>query len=92
MNGRSVPSRRSSRWSCRARRGRTALVAPTRKAPAPAPILNFDGLDRENWGSGSPPDPNGDVGPNHYIQTVNTSVGIYDKTTASRSRPSPSTP
>ncbi len=32
-------------------------------------------------GSGWPPDTNGDVGPNHYIQTVNTSVGIYNKTT-----------
>ena len=31
-------------------------------------------------GSGWPPDTNGDVGPNHYIQTVNTSVGIYNKT------------
>ena len=32
-------------------------------------------------GAGWPPDTNGDVGPNHYIQTVNTSVGIYNKTT-----------
>ncbi len=49
-------------------------------APAPAQILGFEGLDRQNWGSGSPPDTNGDVGPNHYIQSVNASVGIYDKT------------
>jgi subtilisin-like proprotein convertase family protein len=27
-----------------------------------------------------PPDTNGDVGPNHYVQTVNTSVSIYNKT------------
>ncbi|MBD0370068.1 MAG: carboxypeptidase regulatory-like domain-containing protein [Pyrinomonadaceae bacterium] len=54
---------------------------PTRSAPAPSPTANFDGLDRENWGNGSPPDTNGDVGPNHYIQSVNTSVGIYDKQT-----------
>ena len=26
-----------------------------------------------------PPDPNGDVGPNHYVQWVNTSFAIYDK-------------
>ena len=30
-------------------------------------------------GNGWPPDTNGDVGPNHYIQVVNTSVGIFDK-------------
>ena len=61
----------------------TALVAPTGEAPAPAPILNFEGLDRENWGAGSPPDTNGDVGPDYYIQSVNTSVGIYASPTAS---------
>lgn len=45
----------------------------------PATIRNFDGLDH-SAGSGFPPDPNGDVGPNHYIQTVNTTAAIYDKT------------
>lgn len=30
-------------------------------------------------GNGFPPDTNGDVGPNHYIETVNTSIGIFDK-------------
>src|SRR5262245_33166689 len=40
-------------------------VPPERLAPAPAPTLTFDGLDRLNWGSGSPPDTNGDAGPNH---------------------------
>ncbi len=43
--------------------------------------ISFAGLDLTNWGAGWPPDTNGDVGPNHYIQTVNTSIGIYDKTT-----------
>jgi len=46
-------------------------------APAPAPLNVFEGLDRFNWGAGSPPDTNGDVGPNNYIQTVNTSIGIF---------------
>lgn len=31
-----------------------------------------------------PPDTNGDVGPNHYVQTVNISVSVYDKTTGGR--------
>jgi hypothetical protein len=48
-------------------------------AAAPAPASSFDGFDYANWGAGWPPDTNGDVGPNHYVQTVNTSIGIYDK-------------
>jgi hypothetical protein len=46
----------------------------------PAPGQNFDGLSYVPFGAGFPPDTNGDVGPNHYIQTVNTSIGIYSKT------------
>ena len=49
--------------------------------PAPPPSANFAGMQFSANGSGWPPDTNGDVGPNHYIQTVNTSVGIYNKTT-----------
>jgi hypothetical protein len=48
-------------------------------APAPSPIASFEGLDFNNWGAGHPPDTNGDVGPEYYIQTVNTSIGIYRK-------------
>jgi hypothetical protein len=39
----------------------------------------FDGLDFANWGAGHPADTNGDVGPTYYIQTINTSVGVYNK-------------
>jgi hypothetical protein len=53
-------------------------------APAPALSNSFEGLDFTNWGAGHPPDTNGDVGPQHYIQTINTSVGIYDKTSGTR--------
>src|SRR5437868_5256882 len=52
---------------------------PAKNAPAPAPIMNFDGLDFANWGAGHPPDTNGDVGPTYYIQTINTSIGIFRK-------------
>jgi hypothetical protein len=48
-------------------------------APAPTPATSFNGLDFANWGAGRPPDTNGDVGPTYYIQTVNTSIGIYRK-------------
>src|SRR3954470_9408423 len=53
-------------------------------APAPAPTASFEGLDFASWGQGHPPDTNGDVGPNYYVQTINVSIGIYAKSTGSR--------
>lgn len=50
-------------------------------ASAPTSGANFSGLSKNPWGAGWPPDPSGDVGPNHYVQTVNTSIGIYEKST-----------
>ena len=46
----------------------------------PSPSLTFAGLDLTNSGAGWPPDTNGVVGSKHYIQIVNTSIGIYNKT------------
>jgi hypothetical protein len=45
----------------------------------PTPSASFKGLDFQNWGAGWPPDTNGDVGPTYYIQTVNTSIGVFNK-------------
>lgn len=61
-------------------------VAQTKDAPTamPSPLISFKGLDLQTWGAGWPPDTHGDVGPNHYIQVVNTSIGIFDKATGSR--------
>ncbi len=62
--------------------GPKEIAAPpaiTPKAAAPAPAASFDGLDFATWGAGHPPDPNGDVGPTYYIQAINTSIGIYNK-------------
>ena len=71
----------------RLQRAEQVLVeGPPRQPPAPAPDSSFDGLDFANWGAGHPPDTNGDVGPNYYIQTVNTSIGIYDKSSGSPRR------
>ena len=53
-------------------------------AAAPAPLITFKGLDLTNWGAGWPPDTHGDVGPTHYIQAVNTSIGIFNKATGAR--------
>src|SRR5919201_2742585 len=59
-------------------------MASSANAPAPGPDISFEGLDFANWGAGHPPDTNGDVGPTYYIQTINTSIGIYDKSTGAR--------
>src|SRR4051794_15826302 len=56
-----------------------SLPVQFRNAPAPSPSASFAGLDFANWGSGHPPDTVGDVGPSHYIQAVNASIGIYGK-------------
>ncbi len=55
------------------------LQAPEIPSAMPAVITDFAGLDLSTWGGGWPPDTNGDIGPDHYIQTVNTSIGIYDR-------------
>jgi len=46
----------------------------------PSLIVNVAGLDYAHWGAGHPPDTSGAVGPNQFVQTVNTSIGVYDKT------------
>jgi hypothetical protein len=60
------------------------IGAASPNTPAPSPDASFEGLDFANWGAGHPPDTNGDVGPSYYIQTINTSIGIYDKSNGSR--------
>jgi hypothetical protein len=56
-----------------------ALQVEAPSINAPAPTKSFKGLDLTNWGAGWPPDTHGDVGPTHYIQNVNTSIGIFRK-------------
>jgi S-layer family protein len=46
----------------------------------PSPIRNFDGVTSVTSGSNLiPPDTDGDVGPNHYIQSVNSSIQVFSK-------------
>jgi hypothetical protein len=59
--------------------GTEAVPVPAPNAPAPPPIANFPGLDFATFGNGHPPDTNGDVGPTYYIQSINTSLGIFRK-------------
>jgi hypothetical protein len=49
-----------------------------RPAPTmPPPILTFDG--HNNTCGCVPPDSDGDVGPNHYVEAVNESIKMFDK-------------
>jgi len=41
-----------------------------------APLVNFEGQTTSSF----PPDCNGTIGPNHYMQTVNTTYAIYSRT------------
>ncbi len=43
----------------------------------PTPIVNFEGVG--NVSGASPPDTEGDIGPNHYMQWVNLAFRIYNR-------------
>ncbi len=62
--------------------GVSAASNPPLEAPAmPSPSVSFDGMSAVESACGClPPDTDGDVGPNHYIQSVNASIKIFDKT------------
>jgi hypothetical protein len=53
-------------------------AAPT--SFAPTTLVSFEGVN--NVDGVLPPDTNGDVGPNHYVQWVNLSFAIYSRTGA----------
>src|SRR5450432_2992602 len=70
---------------------RTSTVDPVQQATAPAvlaptALLNFAGVGNGFSGpagsftvASAPPDTNGDIGPNHYVQIVNTDFAIFNK-------------
>jgi hypothetical protein len=57
----------------------SALQTAPATGTATTSASSFVGLNFAQFGAGWPPDPNGDVGPNNYVQTVNTSIGIFGK-------------
>jgi hypothetical protein len=57
----------------------SALQTAPATSAATTSASSFAGLDFAGSGAGWPPDPNGDVGPNNYVETVNTSIGIFGK-------------
>ena len=74
---------------------RDAALQSNQPATAiPAPTANFEGISSDDnlteFGFRVlPPDTNGDVGPNHYVQMVNFLVRIYDKSGAPLTEPFP---
>ncbi|MEY2537281.1 MAG: large repetitive protein [Verrucomicrobiota bacterium] len=57
---------------------RNAAVVVT---AAPSLLQTFEGMNQaDGCGGCIPPDPNGAVGPNHYVEMVNSSYAVYDKT------------
>ena len=61
-------------------------VDPVQQTTAPsaavaAPLQTFEGMNQaDGCGNCIPPDPNGAVGPNHYVEMVNSSYSVYSKT------------
>ena len=60
--------------------GDGAIQAGAPSQLTPGPNVSFEGLrNTDNPGLLAPPDPVGDVGPNHYVEMVNNVFAIYDK-------------
>jgi hypothetical protein len=57
--------------------GGSSAIAPR----IPATLLNFNGIGLSGGSQSNfiPPDTNGDVGPNHYVQIVNTAYEVFNK-------------
>ena len=69
------PGAPSSPWLQKLMKG---LFRPT--PTMPAPLITFEGMNLTQSGCGcQPPDSEGDVGPNHYVNAVNSSIKIFDK-------------
>lgn len=78
-----TPDAERLRAAKRAVAGTAITAAPARPAGPPAQQVNQPGLEaRDEGGANTPPDTTGAIGPNHYVETVNSLVGVYDRTLA----------
>src|SRR5438552_7243291 len=64
--------------------GDAAVQALSPAVAIPSPLANFEGLsNQDNFNifgfRVNPPDPNGEVGPNHYVEMINLVFAVYDK-------------
>ena len=63
----------------------SSSTATAQAAAIAAPLANFEGLsNQDNFNvfgfRVNPPDPVGDVGPNHYVEMINLVFAVYSKT------------
>jgi hypothetical protein len=68
------PQAASSPWWQRLMKG---LSRPTPKMPGP--LLTFEGGAAAQFCACAPPDSDGDVGPNHYVEAINNAFAVFDK-------------
>ena len=68
------PPATSSPWLQKLMKG---LWRPT--PTMPGPLLTFEGGAAAQFCACAPPDSDGDVGPNHYVEAINNAFAIYDK-------------
>jgi hypothetical protein len=64
--------------------GDAALQGLSPAVAIPSPLANFEGLsNQDNFNifgfRVNPPDPNGEVGPNNYVEIINLVFAVYDK-------------
>ena len=65
-----------------------AAVQTTAATAMPAVGTSFEGMNiSQACGNCLPPDPNGAIGPNHYVQMVNSNIAIYNRTGATLMAP-----
>jgi hypothetical protein len=59
-----------------------------RPAPTmPGPLMTFEGGAAAQFCACAPPDSDGDVGPNHYVEAINVAFNVYDKNGTSLAGP-----
>jgi hypothetical protein len=80
---RPLPPERGPIVSDRGFEGDAAVQSDASTTAIGATIANFEGLSNaDNPFEVSPPDPNGEVGPNHYVEMVNLVFAVYAKSGA----------
>src|SRR5213595_2795318 len=61
-------------------RVRSLINGLFRQVPSmPAPLLTFEGGAAAQFCACAPPDSDGDVGPNHYVEAINQAFAVFDK-------------
>ncbi len=83
------PSKRLTHDPTGVRAAKRAAAGQASAASAPAPpgllvgLVNQPGFAAtDEGGASTPPDTTGAIGPNHYLEMVNSLVGVYDRTLA----------